>query len=79
VKAFYEAKFKQRLKKMEPKLAAKYRHFTRFILHDTKIVHPHAIHYGSYDEDTTALTLSIVGLALMAVAIVAMLVAFSIF
>jgi hypothetical protein len=63
---------------MEPKLAVNYRHFTRFIPHDTKIVH-HAIHYGSYDEDTTALTLSIVGLALMAVAIVAMLVAFSIF
>ena len=64
---------------MEPKLAANYRHFTRFIPHDTKIVHPHAIHYGSYDEDTAALTLSVVGLALMAVAIVAMLVAFSIF
>ena len=64
---------------MEPKLATNYRHFTRFIPHDTKITHPHAIQYGSYDEDTTALTLSIVGLALMAVAIIAMLVAFSIF
>ena len=75
----YKVKFKQRFKKVEPKLAVNYRHFTRFIPHDTKIVHPHAIHYGSYDEDTTALTLSIVGLALMAAAIVAMLVAFSIF
>jgi hypothetical protein len=79
VRLSYEAKFKQRLKKMEPKLAANYRHFTRFIPHDTKIVHPHAIHYGSYGEDTAALTLSVVGLALMAVATIAMLVAFSIF
>jgi hypothetical protein len=63
---------------MQTKLAANYRHFTRFIPHNTKIVH-HAIRYGSYDEDTTALTLSIVGLALMAMAIIAMLVAFQIF
>ncbi len=64
---------------MEPRLAANFRHFTRFIPHDTKIVHSHAITYGCYDEDTAALTLSIVGLSLMAVAIIAMLVAFSIF
>ena len=75
----YKAKFKQRFKKMEPRFAANYRHFTRFIPHNTKIVHPHAIPYGSYDEDTAALTLSIVGLSLMAVAIIAMLVAFQIF
>ena len=64
---------------MDPRLATNYRHFTMITPHDTKIVHARAIHYGSYDEDTAALTLSIVGLSLMAVAIIAMLVAFQIF
>ena len=42
---------------MEPRLAANYRHFTMVTPHDTKVVHPHAIPYGSYDEDTMALIL----------------------
>ena len=63
---------------MDPRLATNYRHFTRVTPHDTKIVHARAIHYGSYDEDTAALTLAMIGLGLMVVAILSMLVAFSI-
>lgn len=63
---------------MEPRLAAKYRHFTMVTPHDTKVVHPHAIPYGSYDEDTMALILAFTGLALMGVATVSMLIAFSV-
>lgn len=63
---------------MEPKLAANYRHFTMVTPHQTKVVHPHAIPYGSYDEDTMALLLAFAGLALMAVATVSMLIAFSV-
>ena len=39
---------------MEPKFAAQYRHFTMVTPHETKIVRPRAIPYGSYDEDTAA-------------------------
>jgi hypothetical protein len=63
---------------MEPRLAANYRHFTMITPHDTKVVHPHVIPYGSYDEDTMALVLAITGLTLMAVATVSMLIAFSV-
>jgi hypothetical protein len=63
---------------MEPRLAGNYRHFTMITPHDTKVVHPHAIPYGSYDEDTMALVLAITGLTLMAVATVSMLIAFSV-
>jgi len=63
---------------MDPRLATDYRHFTRVTPHDTKIVHARAIHYGSYDEDTTALTLAMIGLALMVVTVLAMLVSFSV-
>jgi hypothetical protein len=63
---------------MDPRLATDYRHFTRVTPHDTKIVHARAIHYGSYDEDTAALTLAMIGLALMGVTVLAMLVSFSV-
>ena len=63
---------------MDPKLAANYRHFTKVTPHDTKIVRARAIPYGSYDEDTTALTLAMIGLALMVVTVLTMLVSFSI-
>jgi hypothetical protein len=63
---------------MEPKLACNYQHFTRVIPHDTKIVHARAIPYGSYDEDTLALTLALTGLALMVVTTVSTLIAFQI-
>ncbi len=61
---------------MEPKLAPNYRYFTRVTPHDTKTVHPHAIPYGSYDEDTVALVLAWTCLVLMAVATVSMLFVF---
>jgi hypothetical protein len=63
---------------MGPKLATNYRYFTRVAPHETKVVHPHAIPYGSYDEDTMALVLAFSGLALMAVATISMLIAFSV-
>jgi len=63
---------------MDPRLATDYRHFTTVTPHDTKIVHARAIHYGSYDEDTAALTLAMIGLALMVVTVLAMLVSFSV-
>jgi hypothetical protein len=63
---------------MLPKSATNYRYFTRVAPHETKVVHPRAIPYGSYDEDTAALTLAMIGLGLMVVAILSMLVAFSI-
>lgn len=63
---------------MGPKLAANYRHFTRVTPHETKVVHARAIPYGSYDEDTVALALALIGVALMTVAVISMLVAFSI-
>jgi len=37
-----------------------------------------AVHYGSYDEDTLALTLAVIGLALMVVTTVSTLIAFHI-
>lgn len=63
---------------MEPRLAANYRHFTMVTTHETRVVHPHAMPYGSYDEDTMALVLALTGLALMAVATVSILIAFSV-
>jgi hypothetical protein len=63
---------------MEPRLAANCRHFTMITPHETKLVHPHAIPYRSYDEDSLALFLALIGLALMAVATVSMLIAFSV-
>jgi hypothetical protein len=63
---------------MEPRFSADYRHFTMVTPHNTKVVHARAIPYGSYDEDTMALILAMTGLALMAVATVSMLIAFSV-
>jgi len=63
---------------MEPKLAAKYLHFTMVTPHDTKIVHARAIPYGSYDENTVSLVLAMVGLALMVATVASMLVALSV-
>jgi hypothetical protein len=63
---------------MSTKLATNYRHFTRVTPHDTKIVRARAIHYGSYDEDTAAFTLAMIGLALMVVTVLTMLVSFSV-
>ena len=63
---------------MYTKTPTNYRHFTRVMPHDTKIVNPRAVPYGSYNEDTAALALAMTGLALMVVTVVAMLVAFSI-
>jgi hypothetical protein len=63
---------------MEPKLALNYRHFTRITPHDTKIVPPRAIPYGSYDEDTMALILALTGLAVMIATTLSMLIAFSV-
>ena len=63
---------------MYTKFPINYRHFTRVMPHETKIVHPRAIPYGSYDEDTAALALAMIGLALMVVTVVSMLVAFSV-
>jgi hypothetical protein len=63
---------------MEPRFATNCRHFTRITPHETKVVHARAIPYGSYDEDTAALTLALIGLALMVVTILSMLVAFSV-
>jgi hypothetical protein len=63
---------------MEPKLARNYRHFTRVTPHETKAVHPQAIPYGSYDEDTAALTLALIGLALIAATTLSMLFIFGI-
>jgi hypothetical protein len=46
--------------------------------HQTLVIHPNAITYGSYDEDTMALVLALFGMALMAVATVSMLIAFAV-
>jgi len=63
---------------MKPKHAEIYRHFTNVMPHDTKVVHARAIPYGSYKEDTAALGLAMIGLALMVVTTISMLLAFSV-
>jgi hypothetical protein len=63
---------------MDSKLPMNYRHFTKAIEHDTKVVHLRAITYGSYDEDTTALILALTGLGLLAIATLTMLFSFSV-
>jgi hypothetical protein len=63
---------------MEPKLAANYRHFTRVTPHETKVVHPRAIPYGSYSEGVAIEALVLIGLAVLTTMTVSMLVAFSI-
>jgi hypothetical protein len=68
----------ERLRKMEPRFAVDYRHFTMAMPHQTLVIHPNAITYGSYDEDTMALVLALFGMALMAFATVSMLIAFAV-
>ena len=63
---------------MEPKLATNYRHFTQATPYETKIVHPRAIHYGSYYECIAIEAMVLIGLALLTAMTVSMLVAFSI-
>jgi hypothetical protein len=63
---------------MTPKLIANHRYLTRVANHDTRTVHAHSMPYGSYHEDTTALTLAYVGLALMAAATLSVLIAFAV-
>jgi hypothetical protein len=63
---------------MEPKLPLNYRHLTRITPHETKIVHPRAIPYGSYSEGLAIEALSLIGLAVLTAMTVSMLVAFSI-
>jgi len=63
---------------MEPKLAMDYRHFTRFKLHETRVVHPRAIPYGSFSEGLAIEAMALLGLAVLTAATVSLLVAFSI-
>lgn len=63
---------------MNPKLATEYRHFTKAIEHDTKVVHSRTSSYGSYDEDTTALILALTGLGLLAISTLSVLFAFAV-
>jgi len=63
---------------MNSKLAMNYRHFTKAIEHDTRIVHPRSSTYGSYDEDTTALILALTGLGLLAIATLSVLFAYAV-
>ncbi len=63
---------------MEPKLAANYQHFTKVAPHETKIVHPRAIPYGSYSEGVAIEALVLIGLAVLTAMTVSMLVTFSI-
>jgi hypothetical protein len=66
------------MKNMEPKLALNYRHFTRFMPHETKIVRPRALPYGSYSEGLAMELLVLIGLAVLTTATTWMLVSFSI-
>ena len=63
---------------MRTKQAEIYRHFTNVTPHDTKVVHARAIHYGSYNEDTAALGLAMIGLALMVATTLSLLLAFKV-
>ena len=63
---------------MEAKLGTNYRHFTRVTPHETKIVHPRAISYGSYTEGVAMQALLLIGLAILTAMTVSMLVVFKI-
>jgi hypothetical protein len=63
---------------MKTKLATEYQHFTNVMPHDTKVVHARAIPYGSYNEDTAALGLAIIGLTLMIATTLSLLLAFKV-
>jgi hypothetical protein len=63
---------------MKTKQAEIYRHYTNVMPHDTKVVHARAIPYGSYNEDTAALGLAIIGLTLMIATTLSLLLAFKV-
>jgi hypothetical protein len=63
---------------MDPKLVTNYRHFTMVAPHQTMVVHPRAIPYGSYSEGLAIEALVLIGLAVLTAMTVSMLVAFSI-
>jgi hypothetical protein len=63
---------------METKMAPNYRNFTNVMPHDTKVAHARAIPYGSYNEDTAALGLALIGLALMVATTFSLLLAFKV-
>ena len=63
---------------MESKLSTNYGHFTKVTPHETKVVHPRAIRYGSYSDDVAFEGLVMIGLAVLTVMTVSLLLAFSI-
>ncbi len=64
---------------MEPKIAANYRHFVRLSPHQTKVLQAQTIPLRYYDEDTHALILALIGMALVAVATLSTVIAFAVF
>jgi hypothetical protein len=63
---------------MKTNLVEDYRYFTKAEPHETKIVHPRAIPYGSYSEGVAMEAMVLMGLALLTGMTVLVLVAFSI-
>jgi hypothetical protein len=63
---------------MESRLAMDCQHFPGVTPREAEIVRSRTIQYGSSDEDTRAVMLAAVGLALMVATILSMLVAFAI-
>ncbi len=63
---------------MKPNLVENYRYFTKVTPHETKIVRPRAIPYGSYSEGVAMEAMVLMGLALLTGMTVLVLVAFSI-
>jgi hypothetical protein len=59
---------------MEPKLHTNYRRFAQTTPYATRVVRSYAIPYP-HDEDTKALALALITMALMAIATLSMLVA----
>lgn len=63
---------------MKTNLVENYRYFTKAAPHETKIVHPRAIPYGSYSEGLAMEAMVLMGLALLTAMTVLVLVSFSI-
>jgi hypothetical protein len=63
---------------MESKSSTNYRHFTKVTPHETRVVHPRAIRYGSYSEDVAFEGLAMIGLSVLTAMTVTLLLAFSI-
>jgi hypothetical protein len=63
---------------MDSKLGMNYQHFTKATPHETRIVRPRAIRYGSYSDDVAFEGLAMIGLAVLTVMTVSLLLAFSI-